>query len=449
MKPLKNRLAPFALLGLSLVPLTNTLAQEDAAKPETVKAPFAYLPAKAYHILPGTHNNESGYFSLVEGKNGKIYIGTAKYGENSFLVEFDPKTEKQRAVIDTNKVSGATGKGYAAQSKIHTKNFVGASGTVYVGSKEGYASQDEKAANNIAPYPGGYVMTYNPKTGAAKSLGMPWPGQGVGDVVADEARNALYVVTCEDEYWMKSDLAGKNFRWLGPQMFEYASTLIDARGRANSITTDYRLARYDPTNNKLTIQDVMVDGKKLDAPEYKDRTGWIPSWAMTPDGKTAYLMRMSHPELYKLDLSGEMDKPMEATMVGRMLNRDETDCRSGVSIGPDGKVYVAIARRNDTGYGAGYQLNHLTRYDPTAKKVDDLGVMVVENKGFFDFSPGADGQPKPFANGYQTLPDGTLTAQYQHLGSITASDGTVYVLILSPYTLLRISPAKIAQAATR
>jgi len=30
--------------------------------------------------------------------------------------------------------------GYAAQSKIHTRNFVGPSGKIYVGSKQGYPS---------------------------------------------------------------------------------------------------------------------------------------------------------------------------------------------------------------------------------------------------------------------------------------------------------------------
>lgn len=431
-----------ALVGFALLPLALANAQQTP-----VKAPFDYLPARAYPILPGTHNNESGYFSLVEAKNGKIYIGTAKYGENSYLVEFDPKTEKQRVVIDTNKVTGATGKGYAAQSKIHTKNFVGVSGTIYVGSKQGYPSVEEKAAHSIAPYPGGYVMTYDPKTGVAKNLGMPWPGQGVGDVVADEARNALYVVTAEDEYWMKGSLKGGDFRWLGPQLFAYASTLIDAQGRANAITSDYRLARYDPASHQLSVQHIMVDNRKLEAPQSALNDGWIPSWALTADGKTAYLIRMSHPELYQIDLSGPLEQPVKASLVGRMLNRDDTDSRSGVSIGPDGKVYVVIAHINDTGFGNGYQLSHLTRYDPDNAKVEDLGVFQITNPTFFDFSaPGPDGKPKPWTNGYQTLPDNTLTPQFQPLGSITASDGTTYVLILSPYTLLRISPA---QKATR
>src|SRR5262245_4572863 len=78
--------------------------------------PFKYVPATAYHVLPGTHTDESGYFSLCEGHDGKIYVGTAAYGYNAYLIEFDPKTGKQRIVIDVNKVCGLEVKGptYAA-----------------------------------------------------------------------------------------------------------------------------------------------------------------------------------------------------------------------------------------------------------------------------------------------------------------------------------------------
>ena len=102
--------------------------------------PFPYVRAKAFHIPPETTTEESGYFSLCEGKNGKIYIGTAAYGRDSYLVEFDPATEKMRVVLDTHKLVGLplAPTGYAAQSKIHTRNFVGPSGKIYVGSKQGY-----------------------------------------------------------------------------------------------------------------------------------------------------------------------------------------------------------------------------------------------------------------------------------------------------------------------
>ena len=155
--------------------LPPALGAEPNAAPATAKAPFPYVQATAYHILPETTSEESGYFSLCEGLDGKIYVGTAKYGVNAFLVEFDPATGKQRIVLDTNKVTGATGRGYAAQAKIHTRNFVGPSGKIYVGSKQGYPTAREKETGKVATYRGGYVMTYDPGTDKAANLGMPLP----------------------------------------------------------------------------------------------------------------------------------------------------------------------------------------------------------------------------------------------------------------------------------
>ena len=71
-------------------------ATYDRMPAELTKAPFNYLWGKAYHILPQTHTDESGYASLCEGLNGKIYVGTAAYSRNSYLVEFDPVKELQR-----------------------------------------------------------------------------------------------------------------------------------------------------------------------------------------------------------------------------------------------------------------------------------------------------------------------------------------------------------------
>ena len=132
---------------------TAVLNVRQGVRPDAVSSakkapPFRYVRARAYHIPPETTTEESGYFSLCEGKNGRIYIGAAAYGRNAYLVEFDPKTEKMRVVLDTHKLVGLplASTGYAAQSKIHTRNFVGPSGKIYVGSKQGYPTEAEKEA---------------------------------------------------------------------------------------------------------------------------------------------------------------------------------------------------------------------------------------------------------------------------------------------------------------
>src|SRR6516164_8237904 len=153
-----------------------------------------WLLGHAYKIPSEYSNQESGYFSIVAGHNGRLYIGTAKYGVDAYLVEFDPKTSTMKMVMDVHKVVGSEATGFAAQAKIHTRNNVGASGKIYVGSKQGYPEKEEKRSD----YLGGYVLVYDQKTGTTEHFGIAKPQHGIISVMPDESRGIVYVSTCAD-----------------------------------------------------------------------------------------------------------------------------------------------------------------------------------------------------------------------------------------------------------
>ena len=398
--------------------------------------PPAYVSATAFHILPETTSDESGYFSLSESLDGAIHVGTAKYNFNAFLVEFDPRTGKQRIVLDTNTTCGLTATGNAAQAKIHTRNFTGPSGRVYVGSKQGYFKKEDPSE-----YPGGYVMTYDPRTGRTENLGMPMAKEGVIDIVADEARGRLYAVTCEEQHWMLGTLAGAPWRELGPMLTPYAATLVDARGVASALTKDFQLAQFDPATERVTTRPISLDGKTW----ARAGNNSIPIWQLDPDGSHAWLILMNDPTLLRIDLQSPGE---QVTAEGRGLMHDgkNPDCRSALTIHPDGKIYALVKVDNTTGFGTG-QLHHLVRYDPAAKRHEDLGVLKVSNPDFFDWSPGPDGKPKPWTHGFHKLPDGTLTPLHAHMALLAARDGTLYATILYPYTLLKIDGYKLPAPA--
>jgi len=405
-------------------PLLLSLALLSGQDP---KSPIHYLWATAHHVLPDTTSEESGYFSLCEGLDGKIYIGAAKYGENSYLVEFDPRTARQRVVLDTNQVCGLSAKGYAAQAKLHTRNFVAPSGRIYVGSKQGYARKGD-----TSEYPGGYAMVYDPASGKSENLGMPFPGQGVIDIVADEPRGLLYIVTCEDQHWMRGDLRTREYRELGPMLTPYATTLVDAQGRAHAITKDFKLATYDPATGQSTMKDIVLEGAVWTRPNQNS----IPTWQLAADGRTAYLILMNDPRLVRIDLPSA-----KATSHGTMVAGDHPDSRCGLSIGPDGRIWAVVRVDNKTGFGSGY-LHHLARYDPRSGAIDDLGVIAVRNPDFYDFAA-----KKPWSHGFHRLPDGTLTVLHAHMALTAARDGTVYVTALYPFTLLKLDPVRKRVAA--
>src|SRR5687767_4271047 len=126
---------------LAFVPLVSFWFISPAAADEPTPK---WLWSTARAIPKETTSEGSGYFSIIEGHDGKIYIGAAKYGSNAFLVSFDPKTKEMKVAVDCMKEICSTATGFAAQAKIHTRNNIGPSGKIYFGTKQGYPKDGEK-----------------------------------------------------------------------------------------------------------------------------------------------------------------------------------------------------------------------------------------------------------------------------------------------------------------
>ena len=135
-----------AVLGFCILPLAGAL---QAADPPAAR----WIQAMAYALPADTTNEGEGYFSIITGRNGRIYVGTSKHAMGSFLVEFDPEKMEMRTVVDAHKEIGTTATGFAAQAKIHTRNNVGASGKIYFATKQGYP--DKTKGEKWEDYPGG------------------------------------------------------------------------------------------------------------------------------------------------------------------------------------------------------------------------------------------------------------------------------------------------------
>ncbi len=430
------RIAPTLFVSLALL---ASIAFAEPAATQPPQPPFPYVWGKAFHVLPETHNQESGYFSLCEGLDGRIYVGTTRYFENSYLVEFDPATEQQRVVIDTNAVCGVNGTNYASQAKIHTRNFVAPSGVLWCGSMQGYGPPGDTSR-----YEGGFVMTYDPNTGAAKSHGIAYPGEGVSDVIADEARGLAYIVTSMNWRWVLMDIKTGKYRPLGVALCIYARTMIDERGRANAVTEEFRLAQHDPVTDVVTLRDIRIDGRSA-------RELAHPRWTQVSDGKTAYMVCIDNEEkkadLYAIDLLAEGDT-VPGRHIATLARGSHLDCNCGLDLGPDGKLYAVITRENDSGFGAG-DLQHLVRVDPQTGAVEQLGVLAVKNPDYFAFTL-PDGNPAPYIHGFNhDQPDGTLTPKSNHLALKVARDGTIYVTFLYPFTLLQIAPEQLGAGTSR
>ena len=202
--------------------------------------PNAPLWSTAYAIPEETTSEQSGYFSIVEGMNRRLYIGTAKYRENAFLVEFDLATHGMKIVVDAQREIGTQATGFAAQAKIHTRNNVGPSGKIYFGTKQGYPADGEKRSD----YRGGYPMVYDPATGKTRVYDIPVPQQGIISLTPDESRSVAYMSTSSDtrpldsSHFMILDLASGKYRDLLDCQHMYA--FIVARPSGPGVSSDPR-----------------------------------------------------------------------------------------------------------------------------------------------------------------------------------------------------------------
>jgi hypothetical protein len=412
--------------------LTLVLASDPLLGDE--KAPW--LLGKAYKLPSEYTNQESGYFSIVAGHNGKLYIGTAKYGVNAYLLEYDPKTEKTRMVLDVHEVIKLAGRGYAAQAKIHTRNNVGASGKIYVGSKQGYPEKDEHRCD----YPGGYVLVHDPKTGKNEHFGIAKARHGIISVMPDEARGVAYVSTCSDDrpvdhtHFMVLDLKTRTYHDLGDMEHAYAFIVLDDRGRAYHPVRGGSVARYDPQTKKLEKLAVTVDGQAAGKPFTSEQC--ILNWDASPDRKTLWAVEMSTNALYRFDLTAP-GKALAGTRIGDLLPEGKgkprrTDCRA-MCVGPDGTVWAAVTEH---GLADG-PLLHLVSYRTGTKAPRDHGMVGVANANFTTFTD-SQGKPKPWHHTMPRKKDGTLSP-WQPMGVCALPDGSVYVLTIAPFTLLRYS----------
>lgn len=429
---------------LPLLLTVFTAANLFAAEP----MPKKWIEATAYVVPKYTATEGEGYFSIIEGHNRRLYIGTHANAVNSWLVEFDPAAEEMKVVVDAHKAIGKDLKGFGAQSKIHTRNNTGKlTGRIYFGTKQGYPAEGEKRED----YPGGYPMVYDPKTGETKVYPIPVPHHGINSITPDEKRGVAYISTCADHrpgpgenaVFLILDLKTGKYRELMDTEHYYGFIVVDYLGRAYHPILGGDIARYDPATDRLERLTQTIDGQPPSDTTRLALTKPAPdpiNWDISPDGKTLYALPMSGNGLYAYDLTAE-----GSTLPGRSLGKlvpgaKSTDCRA-MCVGPTGTAWAAVTEGVE-----GINMLHLVRYRPGDKAPVDLGVVSVRNPDFTDFTDKA-GKPLPFHSGFFKLQNGRTITRYVILGVCESKDGNVNIMAMHPYSLLQVRAADIAAAS--
>jgi|GEM_PF-266997 len=402
--------------------------------------PRKWIPSTATAVPFETAPEGEGYFSIIEGKNGKLYVGTHANAVNSWLVEFDPKTKTMKPVVDVHKAIGKDLKGFGAQAKIHTRNNVGASGKIYFGTKQGYPDKNEKRED----YPGGYPMTYDPATGETKVYDIPVKHHGINSITPDESRGVAYISTCSDgrpgpgesSIFLILDLKTGKYRELIDTKHVYGFIVLDHLGRAYHPLNGGDIARFDPKTNKLDRLKQTIGGVAPPASfHFADQPSGHPiNWDVSPDGKTLYSVAMSVNKLFAYDLTAGGETLPGKDLGPLVPTATETDCRA-MCVGPSGKVWVSVTETSKLGIS----LHHIVSYTPGDKAPRHHGPVSIANPDYAKFTDDK-GKPRPFHHGAFKTADGITTSRYVTLGVCETKSGGVYVLMLLPYTVLEIKP---------
>jgi sugar lactone lactonase YvrE len=428
-------LAAFGLAGLYLT---------HAARAEPDLAQAKWAESTAYAVPKETAPEGEGYFSIIEGLNRRLYIGTHANAVNSWLVEFDPAAERMKVVTDAHKSIGKDLKGFGAQAKIHTRNNVGASGKIYFGTKQGYP--DTNKGEKRESYPGGYPMVYDPKTGETKVYPIPVPHEGIISITPDESRGVAYISTCSDgrpgpgenSHFLILDLTTGKYRDLIDTKHVFGFIVVDYLGRAYHPMLGGDIVRYDPKTDKVERLKQTIDGKApTKESNLANAEGHPINWDITPDGKTLYALPMSTNNAYVYDLTQTGDT-LAGKGLGTLLQGAKTsDCRS-MCVGPKGTMWAAITESHSK---VG-QLLHLVSYRPGDGAPRDHGLVSVSNPDFTEFVD-KNGKPLPFHDGFVKFGDVTTT-KFVILGVCEGRSGDVYILALHPYSVLKVSAKALA-----
>jgi hypothetical protein len=404
-----------------------------------------WLWSQAHAIPYETTSEQSGYFSIVEGQNGKIYIGTAKYGDNAYLVEYSPDSQAMQIVLDAEKEIGVDRQGFAAQAKFHTRNNVGRSGKIYLGTKQGYPKEGE----NPLDYLGGYPMVFNPIDQTTQVYDIPIPHQGIISVTPDESRGVAYISTCSDErpiestHFMQLDLQTGKYRDLIDCQHMYAFIVVDHLGRAYHPILGGDIARFDPTSDALERLKQTIDGQPPTPESLLAHPESHPiNWEVSPDRKTLYAVAMSGNQLYAYDLTGRNDKLAGRSLGPLIPTAEQTDCRA-LCVAENGTVWAGVAATfKDRG-----QFLHVVSYRPGDPAPVDHGPIAIGNPDYTRWTDD-QGEALPYHHGVYRLEDGTALPRYVIMGICAARDGTVYLTTLYPFTVHAIRIPEIAGLTT-
>ncbi|MDD4190622.1 MAG: hypothetical protein PHI28_04790 [Mangrovibacterium sp.] len=385
-----NHLSSIITVTALLIVISNTLFAQDWAKTNIKNLQRVNLHYLGYPHVNEIPENSSAITSLLTAKDGKIYGATS--GEEAYLFLFDPGINKVRHL---GKIAG--------EEAIHHSLVEDRDGYIYIGTgkdmvkeipiskggtgKEGALDKSlwKDIKNYYEDYPGGQLLRYNPGISNARvklpdmectleKLGIPVPQNAIYAMTINPEGDEIYGITYPDGHFFVYDIGNKKFSDLGtidekvvfhgPERYWRSlprDLVCDDSGRVFMSSTDGIIKYYCPDTKKLVKTDMKIPGdyyyihffEDYAVAEYfaKSSSGLI--YGGTSDG---YLFSLN-------------PDSMELINYGKVRASRRLRC---LTIGSNGKVYFMAGERSASRPCQFYC------FDPKARGFEDLGLLIAD-----------------------------------------------------------------------
>ena len=390
----KDILTGFIVLIVSFIGI-DTLFAQDWAKTKIEDLHRVDLRSLGYPRVNKIPENSSAITSLLTAKDGKIYGGTS--GEESYLFMFDPNINKVRHL---GRVTG--------QEAIHHSLVEDKNGYIYIGTgkdmfkeiaiSEGGIGKENALdkslwrdiKNHYKDYPGGHLYRYNPNISndrvklpdmecELEDLGIPMNHNSIYALAINPKGDEIYGITYPDGHFFIYNIETEDISDLGavdekivfhgPERYWRSlsrALVCDGSGRVFMSGTDGIIKYYCPITKKLVSTDLKIPGDYYYMQFYEDYAV-VEYFAIDSSG--LIYGGTSDGYLFSIDPAS-----MELINLGKVRGSRRLRC---LTIGMDGKVYLMAGERSSSRPCQFYCFN------PQTGGFEDLGLLIVDRSPYY------------------------------------------------------------------